>query len=382
MMESNISLGKGGNMENFLKKSKSLGVIGEGSDVNHFVIKANALSYTTYQLCEKEAAKKVSEADECFIGSLSDKKEGDEFLRKSDLLVYFDRSIDLAELALIEKEINMPQGEDLLAIAQDRSFQKAFYESIGVNIAPYKMIVDKEDIKEALGSIGYPAVLRSNFIQEDESLASAFIYEEEDIEKASDLLKYGPALLESWIVAEDYLAISAVKTEDGSVDFYPIMKKHYKDGRLEKIVRFETDNQELVTEVKKAAQRIIDNISFTGLISLSFIVSPAEALYLGELSPYPSVLSRYSEGNPGYSSLDAHLRALLSLPVPKMDEKKLDFVYRPLYADQQETINDWLLNEPRGQFYFYPWTKKEAIRENDELGYFLIENTEDEKLED
>lgn len=361
-------------MDRFLKKEKKLGVIGAGPDLDQFVLKANALGYRTYQLCESEEVKRSSQADKLFIGSLSDARIQKEFIMPLDVLAYFDSSIDTAELESVKKHVHIPQGADLLAISQDRSFQKAFYESVGVNIAPYEMIVEKEDIVEALPSIGYPAVLRSNFIQEDGEFASAFIYEETDIDQASDLLEYGPAILESWIIAEDYLAITAVKTREGLIQFYPTVKKEYKDGRLAQLMKFETENQELVDEIKKAAQLIIEKISFTGLITLNFIVSPADALYLGYLSPYPSVLSRYSEGDLRFSSLNTHLRALTSLPVPTIHEEELDFIYRPLYANQKEEINELFLEEPMGQFYFYPWTKKRVIGPADEIGYFLIEN--------
>lgn len=361
-------------MDSLFKSQKKLGIVGEGPDVNNFIMRANALGFFTNQLCKKEESEKYSQADQVFTGSLLDDGIIENFIMKSDLLVYFDRTIDLNALETAKKSLVIPQGENLLAVAQDRSLQKAFYESIGVNIAPYQVIVKKEEIKKAIAGIGYPAVLRSNFIQEDERLDSYFIYNEEDIEKASKLLQEGPAILESWIIAEHCLSITVVKLANGEIHFYPIVKKHYKNERLEKIMPFNTKNIELKNELKKVAKLIVEGISFQGALTLDFIVSPAEALYLGDLYPYPTSLSRYSEGDNRYSSLEAHLRAINSLPVAEIEENKVNFSYHPIYADQKKDIDLFFLENPEAQFYFYSWIKNEPVSIDDEIGYYLMEN--------
>lgn len=364
-------------MINFLKHQKTIGVIGKGLDADKFIIEANELGYETLQLIqETEQVIDVLHADKLFQGSLCDEKIQEEFVMATDLLVYFDHSLQAAELKKAQKAVVTPQGEDLLAIAQDRSLQKAFYESIGVNIAPYQMVVNKEDIYEAIPSLGYPAVLRRNVIQEDEFLDSHFIYEEADIEEASRLLSYGPAVLESWIVTEHQLAITAVKSATGEIQFYPIIEKHYKNERLAKIMKFEREDEELIGEIKKAAQLILANISFVGVISIEFVISPAQALYLGRIHPYPNILSRYTEGNPLYSSLQTHLRAVSSLPITELKPEAVDFAYYPLYADQQEQINQAILAQPQGLFHFLPTIKKGAVDLDDEIGYFLTTNKE------
>ncbi|MDN6194907.1 MAG: ATP-grasp domain-containing protein [Atopostipes suicloacalis] len=360
-------------MNDFLNNQKTIGIVGKGPDADHFISQANALGYKTYQLWQEDL-EISSEADELFIGLLSEEKIQREFVMKTDLLIYFNPSIDLEALEIAEKSLIIPQGEDLLAISQDRSLQKAFYESLGVNLAPYELIVKKDDIVNAMSSIGYPAVLRRNVIQKEASLDSYFIYDEKDIEGASELLQYGPAVLESWIVADHYLAVTAIKESNGDIHLYPIVKKHYKNERLAEIKLFETKNVELVAEIKKVTKLIIDELSFVGLISLNFILSPAEALYLGDLYPYPNHLSRYTEANPQYSSLQFYLRALDSLPLAKINPEEIDFSYQPVYADEIASIRQLLLNNPEAQIYLYPELKNQSFAKDAEIGYLIREN--------
>ena len=361
-------------MVNFFEHQKTIGIVGSGPDVDNFIEAANGLGYYTHQLIPAEAELAgLIKADQLHRGSLMDSRIQESFLMESDYLLYFDFSISPAELEEAEKSLIISQGNELLAIAQDRSLQKAFYESIGVNIAPYEMIVTKEDISKALPSIGFPAVLRKNVVQENEELDSYFIYEEADIEEASELLKHGPAVLESWIISEHQLALTAVKSNTGEVQLYPIVKKHYQNERLTKISPFEMKDTELVTEIKKAAELIVENISFVGVLSIEFIISPAQALYLGQIHPYPDLLSRYTDGNPLHSSLQAHLRAISLLPLGKNDPKKIDFSYHPLYADQKEAISQAIVEQGNGLFYFSPEVKAGTIDLDDEIGYYLTD---------
>lgn len=359
-------------MVSFFEHQKTIGIVGTGSDANKFIEAANELGYYTHQLIPSGAEKpRPSKADHLHQGSLSDLVIQESFLMESDYLVYFDFSVCSADLVEAEKSLVIPQGEELLAIAQDRSLQKAFYESIGVNIAPYEMIVTEEDIVNALPSLGYPAVLRKNVVQEEEELDSYFIYEEADIKEASELLKYGPAVLESWIVSEHQLAITAVKSKNGEIQLYPIVKKHYQNERLSKISPIDMNETELVSEIKKAAKLIVGNIDFVGVVSIEFLISPAQALYLGQIHPYPNSISRYSEGNPLYSSLEAHLRAISSLPLAEIKPEELNFSYHPLYADQQEAIEQAVLEKNEGLFYFSPTVKEGKIDLDDKIGYYL-----------
>lgn len=356
-------------MKAFFKNQKTIGLLGQGPDLDHFVNKANDLGYITYQLCKEKEAKISSNADKLFFGLLSDPEIQENFVKEIDLLLYFDPAVDLTALEKIKESVYLPQGEDLLAISQDRSLEKAFYESVGVNLAPYELIVKEEDIKAAMPSIGYPAVLRRNAIKKEDRLDSYFIYEEADIQEASKLLKYGPAILESWIVADHYLAVTAIKEENGNIQLYPIVEKTYKNDRLDKISIFEEGSIELMEEVKKASRLIVESIDFVGLLSLNFIVSPAEALYLGDLHPYPNDLSRYTEASLKYSSLQLYLRAINSLPLAQIDSEAVDNVYQAVYADQIQSMRQLILDYPKDQIYFDPRIKSEGFDENTAIAY-------------
>ncbi len=370
-------------MVNLFNHQKRIGIVGTGPDASSFIEKANQLGFHTYQLCQREEKYKViSNADKVFTGSIEEERIHEEFIMKTDLLVYFDYSINSQQLEEVNKSVVIPQGVDLLAIARDRALQNAFKESVSVNIAPFEIIVKKEDIIHALPSIGYPAFLRTNFNQPEAETDLYFIYDEEDIEKASELLKYGTCVLESWIVSEYQLSISVVKSMTGQVQLYPIIKKNYRNDRLSSVEKFVSEDIELKAEIEKAARLIVDNLPFTGAVTIDFIISPAQALYIGDIHPYPNSFTRYAEGKTGYSIVEAHLRAVTSLPITEMTEEPKDFIYIPFYTDQKELINELIRIYPDWKFSFYSSIKGDHLQADKQIGSILIETDDLERTKE
>ena len=352
---------------------KTIGIVGAVPDSQAFVSEANQLGFETYLLCNTyEEAALVVEADQVFVGVFEDKKIQDEFLMQCDLLVYYDETLNAAEIEEAQKTVVVPQGDDLLSIAQDRVLQKAFLESLSVNIAPYITVVKEEDIEEGLRSIGYPAVLRTNQVNPESQKQSYFIYEENDIEKAASLLKYGTCVLESWIVSEQDLSISAVKTANGELKLFPIIKREYRKDRLFNVQVPVDLNEEIANEIERVTYVILENIEFRGVATIDLVLSPAEALYVGDIYPYPNILSRYSTQWCTLSTAEAHLRAIASLPVADKTDCQTPYVFVPFYADQKEMINELIAIQPDWKFTFYPITKKEEFNTQEAVGHILL----------
>lgn len=361
-------------MVNVFNHQKRIGIVGTGPDARKFITKANQLGFSTYQLCQNDGEYKTSSnADKIVIGTIEDEKIQEEFVMNCDILVYFDDSINSQQVEEVKNSVVVPQGEDLLAIARDRTLQNAFKDSLSVNIAPFETIVKEADIRNAIPSIGYPAVLRTNFRQPEAEADTYFIYDESDIERASELLEYGTCVLESWIFSDYQLSITVVKTESGGTQLYPIIQKNYQNERLASIEKFVTADNELIEEMQRVAKLLADNISFIGTVTIDFVISPAQALYVVDIHPYPNVFTRYAEGKSGYSIVEAHLRAVTSLPIEKITTEQKDFIYLPIYFNQKEIVDELLLMYPTWQFTFYPPVKNNQLETKQAIGSILIE---------
>ncbi len=360
---------------------KTIGVIGASPDAQAFILKANQLGLTTYLLCrtEEEASLMYGTAN-TFIGSLSEEHIVENFLMACDLVVYYDETLHLNEIEEIQKTVIVPQGDELLSIAQDRVLQKAFLDSLNVNIAPYVTVVTFDDIQSGIHSIGYPAVLRTNQVNPESKEQSYFIYEEADIEEAADLLKYGTCVLEPWITTEQELSVSAVKTTSGSIHLFPIIEKEFSGERLHHIQVQPALNQELEEEIRRVTEVILDPIDFQGVATIDFMVTPAAALYVGTIYPYPNILSRFTSEYCSISAAEAHLRAIASLPIPDEITPEATSIYVPFYKDQIEKVDDFLIFYPNWKFTFYPIVSPNETETEEAIGDIQIKTEDPQKV--
>lgn len=364
-------------MNKHFNHQKTIGVIGAVSDSQAFILKAKQLGFETYLLCrtEEEASLMIG-TTKTFVGVLTEEYIREEFLMACDLIVYYDETVDVNKLEEIQKTVIVPQGDKILSIAQDRVLQKTFLNALNVNIAPYLTVVKPEDIQSGIHSIGYPAVLKTNQVNPENRRQSYFIFDEAGIEEASELLKYGTCVLEPWITTEKELSVSAVKAANGNIQLFPIINKEYRNERLHNIQLPAELNQDLEDEIHRVTKLIFEKIDFQGVATIDFMVTPADALYVGTIYPYPNLFSRATSNSCSISATEAHLRAISSLPIPENIEATGSYVYVPFYSDQVDKINDLLIMQPGWSFSFYPVISKDEIETNEAIGDILIK-TED-----
>lgn len=361
------------------RHQRTIGIIGATPDSQDFILEANKMGFGTYLLVKNKAESKlVLGADKTFVGSIKQADIRENFLMESDLLVYFDESTNASDLVDIQKMVITPQGDDLLSIVQDRVLQKAYLESLRLNIAPYVTIVKSEDIKEGIRSIGYPAVLRPNQVNPDTKNQAYFIYEESDIEEAASLLKYGTCVLESWIVSDRLLSISAIRMDTGEVKLFPTIEREYRNERLFNLHIPHQLNSDLSEEMERVAQVVFREIDFRGVASIDFLVTPAEALYIGSIYAYPNILTRYSDMSCSLSAAEAHLRAVTALPLPHHIETDSAHLFIPFYAEQIEVLNELIMIYPDWDITFYSIIKTDYVPNEQPIGHIIVK-TEDQK---
>lgn len=79
----------------------------------------------------------------------------------SDMITYEFENIDYEALHWLEENAYLPQGSELLLITQNRETEKKAIQSAGCQVAPYRIIHTQDDLKEAVQSLGLPAVLKT-----------------------------------------------------------------------------------------------------------------------------------------------------------------------------------------------------------------------------
>src|SRR5690606_36674287 len=88
-------------------------------------------------------------ADVEIVAQYDDQEAAKELLNQSDVVTFEFENIDVTVLELIESSGKLPQGSSIIKITQDRAFEKDATAKSGVQVAPYRVIENFEQLKEA-----------------------------------------------------------------------------------------------------------------------------------------------------------------------------------------------------------------------------------------
>lgn len=353
-------------MAEWIEPGKTIGIIGGGRQAYHLTLSAKELGYQVGILTD-DANSPAAEISDWVIGTnLLDNAGFTELAMNSDVVLYATESFNSSKIGRIQKTVSVPQGEELLSVSQDRILQKVFFESIRMNIAPYSTVVSLDDIQTSVDSLGYPCVLKSNQVEDDNSSA-VVLNNDTDIQKAKPILAKGTAVLEASLDVERRLIVNVVKDQYNNTIIFPISEVEFEGSRLVYSLSPVDIDSEVEEEIKRVAQDISSQFSFVGCLSVEVLLTPNGFLYVNELSTQTHHVLSYTSDFTSLSHYDALIKAVAGMPVPEDIYSYTKTVVVPFNTSQLSRVYQQMQIKPDWHFTFYPW---ELI--SGEAGYIVI----------
>ena len=245
-------------MANWIKPGHRLGIIGSGSDTTELVLAAKKLGYvvSTYNQNNRDGSGEVS--DFYTQGRYDDYDSLMTFAQSIDVLIYTTREIDSEIIKQLSAVTNIPQGDYLLALSQDKILRKSILEAAEVVVPPQEIIVSKDDLYTAVENIGFPAVLKSNSSW-NESFQYVMFYDESDIDAFDFEAAHIPVgVLEAWVPVERELSV--VASVDNEKNIFPVTLSEttYRDGKLYRSFNPPQVDDDVAVQMFYIAQKIAE----------------------------------------------------------------------------------------------------------------------------
>ena len=133
----------------------------------------------------------------------------------------------------------------------------------------------------------------------------------------------------------------------------------------------------MLEEIERVARLLAEGIQFIGAITIDFIVSPAQALYVGNIYPFPNELALFTT-----NKLNVHFTSALRdcfLPLSYETDEETESIFVPFYEDQLEVIERLITIYPDLEIHFYPIVKKN-LKTKEAVGHIIIETKETKKI--
>lgn len=292
----------------------TLGIIGGNPNGIMLARAAKKMGFKVIVYCSDESNPVLAEADVKIVGKLNEKTKLQDFAERCAVVTYTSENINVDAVKFLQRFTRVPQGSDTLEIIQDRLLERAFFEQLNINVAPYATIVSLDDVYQAVSSIGYPCILKP--IQKGfGKYRKQIIKKQTDIAKCADIIDLGTYILESWIPYEKELSLTLVRDKDGKLTFFPLAEDNYREHRLHStVVPLEVDN-EIKEEVKRLTAEIVKELDYVGVLQAEYFLTKSGAIYVKRIIPTVYASGYVFDKATDVSMFEQHLRALAQMPI-------------------------------------------------------------------
>lgn len=351
----------------YLLPNSTIGIIGGGQLGRMMALAAKEMGYKVIVLDPTVDAPCAQVADEQIVANYTDLNALKELAEKSDVVTYEFENVDNDALHSIENSVRIPQGSELLSITQDRILEKAYLESLNINLAPYAVIVDRDDIEQHINSLGYPAVLKTTQGGYD-GKGQYVIQSEDDIDKAVELLRFGTCVLEAWIPFEREVSVIVARNSEGQIETFPVAENDHKNNILHTTVVPAALDEESIHEAEAIAVKLAEYLHLEGVLAVEMFVTGSGAIYVNELAPRPHNSGHYTIEACNISQFTQHIRAIAGLPLLKPELLRPAMMVNIL-GQHVDGVNEVLAEHPDWFVHYYG---KQEAKIDRKMGHITV----------
>jgi phosphoribosylaminoimidazole carboxylase len=299
--------------------SRKVGVLGGGQLGRMLIEAANRLNVQVNVLdAAASPAKQISAHDGHIEGSFKDAAAVKKLAQASDVVTVEIEHVDTHMLEEVASEVVVEPSWKTLRTIKDKYAQKEYLKEHGVDVADSIDLEGKgaDGLKEVGTSYGYPFMLKSKTEAYD-GRGNFVVKSEADIDAAIKALGNRPLYAERWADFRLELAVMVVKTKDGVLTF-PTVETVHEDS-ICKLTYAPPRNvsESTAQRAQDLAKKAIGAFEGKGVFGVEMFLLKDDSLLINEIAPRPHNSGHYTIEACPLSQYDAHLRAILDLPIPQ-----------------------------------------------------------------
>lgn len=235
------------------------------------------------------------------------------FLKAVDVVTFEHENIPVDLATAINEQKPLLPGIRSLKTAQDRALEKSLFNDLNIPTADYQLASNTQEIEQAIKLLKSPVVVKTTRGGFD-GRGQCVIHSQSEIEKKIDTLK-GPYIVESLVAFKRELSIIAARDQKGSIQYYPIVESHHKEGILKKTI---TPAPNLSGALQHQAESylgtILNHLEHVGILALE-LFETQEGLLANEMAPRVHNTGHWSIDSDITSQFENHIRAITGLPL-------------------------------------------------------------------
>jgi len=332
----------------------TIGIIGGGQLGRMAAIAAARLGYRTHVYCPESDAPASHVAAKTTVAAYDDLDRLSEFARSVDVVTFEFENIPVASIHHLSDLVAVRPSAKVLETAQDRIYEKQFFNDLGIATAPWREVLSADDLREAVDAIGRPSVLKTARMGYD-GKGQIKIVDGTDLDRAWADLKTDKAVLEGFIPFVGELSVIIARAPNGdSQCFDPVWNVHTNHILDTSTVPAPISPAQALQAVE-IVTRAATALDLAGLLAVEMFLEPSGGLLVNEMAPRPH--------NSGHWTIDAcvtdqfeqFIRAVCGLPLGN-PARHCNAVMTNLIGSDIDRWRDYL-KDPNTKLHLYGKTE-------------------------
>ena len=204
---------------------------------------------------------------------------------------------------------------------RDRIRELAAVE-LGVRTAKYAYANSLEELKAKAGEISFPNVIKP--VMSSSGKGQSTVKSAEELEQAWNYAIAGARgdtqkiIIEEFIDFEVEITLLTVKQWDGPTIFCPAIAHRQERGDYQESWQPAGLTEDKIQQAQEIATKVTDALGGAGIFGVEFFITKDEVIF-SELSPRPHDTGMVTLISQNLNEFELHLRAILGLPIPKIE---------------------------------------------------------------
>lgn len=291
-----------------------IGVLGSGQLGRMFAMAARRMGYRVHTFSPETDTPTGQVADVEITASYDDLDAVRRFARDVDVTTFEFENIPARTVEAVSEHVAVRPGGLVLHTTQHRLREKNFLRANGFPVTPFHHVNSLEDLREGLGILGVPAVLKTAGWGYD-GKGQTRITSLTEAEKAYRALNGEEAVLEKFVDLEREVSVVAARGADGQTIDYGVIENVHRQHILDTSIAPANISAQLCEQATEIAHSILEQLQIIGVLCVEFFIARDGKLFVNELAPRPH--------NSGHLTIDAcvtsqfeqQLRAVCGLPL-------------------------------------------------------------------
>jgi 5-(carboxyamino)imidazole ribonucleotide synthase len=299
-------------MSDILPTGSTIGILGGGQLGRMLSVAASRLGYKTH-IYEPGAAPAGDVAAKVTQGAYDDLDALAGFAASVDVITYEFENIPADALDVLSATTPLSPSRRALEVSQDRMVEKTFLTGIGLTTAPFAPVDSAEDLAQAIGRIGTPAILKTRRFGYD-GKGQARIMTPGDADQALADMNGAPAILEGFIDFSKEISIIAARGQDGSISCYDPGENVHENGILATTTVPAAIPPGLRSDAVLLAARILNALDYVGVMGVELFMTP-KGLVVNEIAPRVHNSGHWTQAGCAVDQFEQHIRAVTGWPL-------------------------------------------------------------------